>query len=176
MSAAVTSNSEKGNDRIWTELGYSRATSGAEVHPCSVVCVSNMGWEKMQSIFSPGLQLGRLPVSPYAVTVTTGEACACHTTYTKGLYNGIQKVLPKCAGTPTKVSWDWRKGLEAKWCSHISVPVWGRIWNCHHQKHLWNLMGVAQVEWYWLKCACVYVYTHSHAYTYICVCVCSTVL
>ena len=64
-----------------------------------------MGREKGQSMFfSPGLKLGRLPMSPYVVTVATDDACACHTTYIKGLYGGIQKVLLKCAGTPMEVS------------------------------------------------------------------------
>jgi len=42
-------------------------------------------------------------MSLYVVTLATDGACVCHSTYTKGLYGGIQKVLHKCAGTPPKV-------------------------------------------------------------------------
>lgn len=106
MSAAVTSSNEKGNDRIWTELGYSRATSGAEAHPCSFVCVSGTGREKGQSTFSPGLQLGRLPIPPYVLTVATDDACVlvtlltlrvCMVEYRKCYPNG--QALPQSVTT-----------------------------------------------------------------------------
>lgn len=90
-------------------------------------CVSDTGKGKVQSVFPPRVHLGRSPVSLYVFTVATVDACTCHTTYTKSLYRGIHKVVPKCAGTPVKVTQQWRKSLQAKLSTGISVPVWGRI-------------------------------------------------